>query len=131
MKIAQPYVDSRSPFYEALSEFLRVGLDSLKAQERWAKRDPETDRQATVSEAFDIIVSRIYFYGMLRYGLYYRMVKERLEAEPSLKRCYRWVLRRIDLLSEEFSKLSDYHVIPIRNLVGVQLSSVLYAILHL
>ncbi|RLE51733.1 MAG: peptidase M14, partial [Candidatus Methanomethylicota archaeon] len=60
---AEPLVNMESPFYESLSEFLRLGLEHLKAEENWAKKDPSTDRQATVSEAFDSIAARVYFYG--------------------------------------------------------------------
>ncbi|MCS7384457.1 MAG: M14 family zinc carboxypeptidase [archaeon GB-1867-097] len=124
----EPYIDKNSPFYEALSEFIRIGEVSLKAEENWARRDPSTDRQATVSEAFDTIASGIYFYGMLRYGLLYRLISEKVEDEPKLKKALKWAERRIDSMNIEFEKLSEYRVIPIRNLVGVQLGAILSAL---
>ena len=124
----EPYVRKDSPFYEALSEFIRVGFESLKAEENWAKRDPSTDRQATVSEAFDTVAAGVYFYGTLRYGLFYRLVSEGGVDAEELKKHRRWSLKRISQMESEFTKLSNYKVISIRNLVGVQLGTILYTL---
>ncbi len=124
----EPYIDKKSPFYEALSEFIRRGLEALEAEENWAKRDPATDRQATVAEAFDSIASRVYFYGTLRLGLFYRLVSERVEKVRELERHWKWAKRRINFMVREFKKLSSYKVIPIRSLVGVQLGTILYTL---
>ena len=128
LDLVEPYIDKESPFYESLSEFIRIGLESLKAEENWAKRDPSTDRQATVGEAFDTIASNVYFYGMLRYGLFYRLVEEKVKEVNELWKHYKWALRKIDFLNNEFNKLSEYKVIPIRNLVGVQLGTILFTL---
>lgn len=122
----EPYINKDSPFYEALSEFIRVGKEYIKAEEKWAKTSPETDRQATVAEAFDAAGAVIHFYSMLRLGLFYRLVKEKVNEESKLKRCYKWVLKEIDKQDNEFKKLAEYEVIPIRNLIGVQLGAILY-----
>ncbi len=124
----EPHVNKESPFYESLSEFIRLGIQSLKAEENWVKKDPSTDRQATVSEAFDSIASRVYFYGMLRVGLFYRLVKEKVKEAKELKKHYKWAYRKIDYMEYEFKKLSDYKVIPIKNLIGVQLGTILYTL---
>ncbi|MBS7611122.1 peptidase M14 [Candidatus Bathyarchaeota archaeon] len=121
-------VDESSPFYEALSEFIRIGLESVKARKNWAKKDPSTTRQATVSELFDSMVARIYFYGMLRLGLFYRLTCEKPE-EPILKEHCKWSLKKIELMCKEFMDMSNYIVIPVRNLVGVQLGSILYTLM--
>lgn len=122
----EPHVNKESPFYEALSEFIRVGREYLKAEEKWAKTSLETDRQATVAEAFDAAGAVMYFYSMLRLGLFYRLVKERVTEEDKLKKYYKWVLEEVKKLEEEFKKLAEYKVISIRNLVGVQLGAILY-----
>ncbi|MEM2448724.1 MAG: M14 family zinc carboxypeptidase [Candidatus Bathyarchaeia archaeon] len=125
--IIEHYVNESSPFYEALSEFIRIGLESVKARKNWAKRDPSTARQATVSELFDNMVARVYFYGILRLGLFYRLTCEKPE-EPALKKHTEWSLKKIEYMCKEFMNLSNYSVIPIRNLVGVQLGSILYTL---
>ncbi|MCS7364761.1 MAG: M14 family zinc carboxypeptidase [archaeon GB-1867-035] len=128
LRQVEPYINKESPFYEALSEFIRVGEEYSKVEEKWAKTSPETDRQATVAEAFDAAGAVIHFYAMLRLGLFYRLIKEKVDEEKKLKRCYKWILKEIDLQEREFKKLAEYKVIPIRNLVGVQLGAILYGI---
>jgi len=128
LDIVRRYVDESSPFYEALSEFIRVGLESVKAEKNWAREDPSTARQATVSELFDSMVARVYFYGMLRLGLFYRLTREKPD-EPTLKEHSKWSLKKIEFMCREFTNLSNYSVIPIRNLVGVQLGSILYTLM--
>lgn len=127
LEIIKHYVDESSPFYEALSEFIRIGLESVKARKNWARKDPSTVRQATVSELFDNMVARVYFYGMLRLGLFYRLTCEKPE-ESTLKEHSKWSLKKVELMCKEFMDLSNYSVIPIRNLVGVQLGSILYTL---
>lgn len=127
LEAIKSHINESSPFHEALSEFIRVGLESIIAKKNWARRDSSTNRQATVSELFDSMVVRTYFYGMLMLGLFYRLLCEN-SKEPILKDYAKWCLKKIDYMFREFTNLSNYSVIPIRNLVGVQLGSILYTL---
>lgn len=128
LKVVEPYINEESPFYEALSELIRSGEKYAKAEEKWAKTSPETDRQATVAEAFDAVGAVRHFHSMLRLGLLYRLIKEKVNEKKELIKHYKWVLKEINLHDMEFRKLSEFKLIPIRNLVGVQLGSILYGI---
>ncbi|HIP99390.1 TPA: hypothetical protein EYH33_02535 [Candidatus Bipolaricaulota bacterium] len=120
----------RSRLREAVEEFLRTMPEHLKAKRRWAESAPELSSPATVSQVFD---SRqlTRFYGMLLYGMFIRMVEEELssrsahpgrgELEEVRDRVEEELLRH----NEIFMSQLDLRVIPIRNLVAVQLTAAL------
>lgn len=125
------YIKLESRFRESIEYYLQVTPDSLKAEENWARRSPELDRQATVAEAFDSYqVSK--FYRLLSLGMFYRMLK--LEAEAGAGGVVRRALEEVEgELEERVEELEgelQYEVIPIRKLVAIQLAAGLYTALY-
>jgi len=115
-------VESRTdkrPFVDAIEDSLKRFPDVIKAQEHWAKTDPELRRKATVAEKFDsYVISR--FYDLLSLGMLYRCVKG-----TQNKQIEKEVLDQIKTWHDELESQLAYTVIPIRSLVRVQLGSAL------
>jgi hypothetical protein len=123
-----PLCGGDNPFRITLEDFLSSGIKVLAAKRKWAETDPGCAEVATVAEKFDNLqVSR--FYGMLRLGLLMRCAEFELKRQsaPALNgvRDVAWdeLVRSAGLLDKEL----NYSVIPIKNLVSVQLGSALAA----
>lgn len=130
----EPYVPEGSLFYEALSEFVRVSLESIPIHENWASTAPELERPSTLAEAVDSIVVKSCFYAsLIRLGLLTRLVGEALEHSEKSKvgEIKREVENRFERTYQEFESLSKYEVISIQKLVKIQLGSILYSLLML
>jgi hypothetical protein len=97
----------------------------MAAQKHWVKTDPELNRKATKAEKFDShVITR--FYGLLSLGMLYRCVKntdnKKVEAE---------IYQHITERNNELESMLSYKVIPIKNLVRVQLGSALLSTSYL
>ncbi|MGD8565876.1 MAG: M14 family zinc carboxypeptidase [Candidatus Bathyarchaeota archaeon] len=113
-----PHISKR-PFIDAIEDSLKRFPDVMAAHKHWADTDPELKRKATQAEKFDShVITR--FYGLLSLGMLYRCVKntdnKQVEAE-----IYQYITER----NEELEGMLSYKVIPIQNLVRVQLGSAL------
>ncbi|RLF24673.1 MAG: peptidase M14 [Thermoprotei archaeon] len=127
----EEYVDKTSPFYESLKEFIRYGFEYLEAERKWATTDPKLERSATVAEAFDAIVERIYWSNMLMCGLMIRLMEDSIRKASGrgrevLRRCEDEVKGFFEKQVSMFERLSKYEVIPLRKTVTIQLGAILY-----
>ncbi len=139
MALIKGYLSQGNPFRVTLENFLSNGPKGLKAKRRWAETSPECQEKATVAEKFDNLqVSR--FYNMLILGLLLRAAEYELknlegqavssQAYPLLERVREEALQELHAWNAELEKDLNYSVIPIKNLVGVQLGSALAAALY-
>lgn len=118
-----------SPFVETIQEWLRIFPESAAALENWARNDPQTARPGTVAEVFDsLVVGK--FYRLFTLGLLLRAFTHQMAVggeHPRLRRAYEEVEAEFERQSAEVTRELDYHVIPIRKLVRVQLGAGLLA----
>lgn len=117
-----------NPFKITLDDFLFSGPRGLEAKRRWAQEDPRCAEKATVAEKFDNLqVSR--FYGMLTLGLLMRAAEYqlRITSDALLEQVKEETWQYLVETSRQLEEELNYSVIPIKNLVGVQLASALAA----
>ena len=119
-------------FRETIEYFLEVFPPAIKAEENWAKTDPELERRATIAEVFDnYVVSR--FYRILILGQLRRMLLEEVRRgnngsiERELEGVEAEIYSRVDRLEGDL----NYKVIPIQKLVKIQLAAGLYTMLYI
>jgi len=122
-----------NPFLEALTSFLENSKIHLEAEKKWIEEDPTLSESATVAQAFDAYI-RVYFYrGLLYNGLLYRASDyeiRRGSGEP-------WTstrdeaLKAVDHYAETFNRLTNYRVIPISNLMKIQLNALVSTVLSM
>jgi len=125
------YVSADNPFYESLDAFVTLAKDYMEAEENWINTDPTLDRSATVAEAFDSYLET-YWSPIFRYGLAYRAIRyEKAKGIKNnvLNRLEREVLAHVDECIETLDKLSKYEIIPVRNLVQIQVAAIISSIL--
>lgn len=125
-----------SPFAVAIDDNLKHVPASIEAERKWATTAEDTLRPATGAEAFDSLVVRR-FYNELSIGMLWRLCREELAraSDPRTSRVLGDIERELDRkLSLECSALEaelNYRVVPIRDLVRVQLASGLLFARHL
>ncbi len=126
MERVEKHMSSDNPFYEALRAFIEVAEKHLEAEEKWIETAPELENSATVAQAFDAYL-RTYWSPLFRYGLLYRATEYELSkgiAEQVLEETQDEALKNIDRYLEMFNKLCRYYIIPIHDLVKIQLASI-------
>ena len=118
-------------FQEALEYFIESFNKSYEAQRKWAETAEELNRKATVSEKFDNeLVSKAT--ALFKWGLFYRMLNANKEAGGGeiFENLVKEVSDLIDGRLNDLKDSLDFKVIPIRNLVKIQLSAGLYSMLY-
>lgn len=114
---------------ETIREWLRIFPESATALENWARNDPQTAKPGTVAEVFDsLVVGK--FYRLFTLGLMLRAFTHQMAVSSEhsrLRRAYEEVEAEFERQSAEVTRELDYHVIPIRKLVRVQLGAGLLA----
>ncbi len=117
-------------FRESIEYYLEMFPKSIEAEEKWASTAPELEREATVAEAFDSYqVSE--FYRLLTLGLLYRMLKAEVGGgNDSVREQLERVESMLEEKAEQLEEQLDYHVIPLRKLVRIQLAAGLYTALY-
>ena len=120
------FMNYENPFYESFSEFLKFSESYLKAEEKWIETDPQLDESATVAQAFDAYKD-IYFSGLLRYGLAHRALSLEVKKHRNkkLEELDKQVLGNIERLLTKAGKLMKYRVVPVKNLVSIQLAAMI------
>ncbi len=129
-KLANAEVRKRDRFAEALLHFSETQPKSLEATRKWAETDPLLARKATVAEVFDNQqVSK--FYMLLMFGMLLRMAKGKAVDSSIATPLTGELESQLDEQSSSLESELRYKVIPLRDLVRIQLSSGLYTMLYL
>jgi len=124
-------LDSASPFYEVILEYLKRHKPMIDAKKHWAETDKSLERPATVSEVFDNLVIEKY-YSLRMIGQFIRLLDESIKRSPSIKSELQIerssLLEELKRLNSEVEKETRFEVIPIQKLVRVQVGTALYAV---
>ena len=127
-----------SPFYDAISDNLKHIPPSIQAERNWALAAEEMARPATGAEDFDNMVIA-QFYNMLSIGMLLRLVRGELEAAGAAGSARSVVLEKAETELDEavargcsqLEKDLNYKVVPIADLVRIQLGSGMLLAKHL
>lgn len=129
VKKADPYISADNQFILLVKEQIESLESSGKAQREWAEQK-EFQEQATVAEMFDsLLISR--FYGTLSIAMTLRAVNYELDKgdlnnrdrTESLKGIQKTVAEYLEEECEFLEKNLNYTVVPIKDLVKIQLES--------
>jgi len=128
----EPHITPDNPFYEAIKSFIEYSEHHIKAEEKWIEQEPSLDESVTVAQAFNAYLST-YWEPLLRYGLLYRAIDYEYERNPlnTLKELRHVSLVKINEYMEMFNKLAKYYVVPIRNLVQIQITAIISTVLSI
>lgn len=129
LAVSRKYLENDNHFMLAVECF---SADSEHAAQRnQICNDPAFARQATVAEKLDTLyISK--FYKMLQYGMLVRANEFELarcgedpdpEKREKLEEGYVRALTALRRLADHLEAHLDYHVVPIKNLISVQLES--------
>lgn len=119
------HISHDNPYYEGVRYHLKFIEKEIRAEMGWVEREPSLDKPATVAQALHTymitIWERMTFYGRTYRALVYE--EKGGKAVPSkLKREARERLRQsIDV----FERLVEYRVIPVNDLVKIQLAAII------
>lgn len=125
-------LNSSSPFYEVVLEYLNRHERQMEAKRRWAERDPSLDRPATISELFNnITITR--YYSMRIIGQLIHLIDDSLKkcAKDELRSERSSLIEELHRMNSDLERESRYRVIPIKKLVRVQVGAALEAIEYL
>lgn len=124
----RPHLAVATPFEDALTDFLQSSVRTAPARRRWAETFPALDRPATVAELFDSELQML-FYRLLYFGMFRRMVAAQ-PAHAELVAADAAVKAELDRWTAHLEENLDYSVVPIRDLVSVQLGAALLMMQH-
>lgn len=123
---ARPYVDKQCRFYRALDAF--SSFDMQDATIKLVQEESKYAQRATVAEEFDnTIVNR--FYSLLSHGMMVRMHEEALKnaktskAKSVLNQGLVEARGKFKDLNSWLEEKMNYRVIPIRDLIAIQLGT--------
>ena len=115
--------DKSVAFYSAVSNYVEVTQDHIKATENWIENDETLRRPATVAEEFDNVYARK-FYDSLMQGMLRRLINENLKHDPEnhvLLQAKQEADKRFEELNHFLEENLKYKTIPIKSLVCVQM----------
>ncbi|MEA4883251.1 MAG: M14 family zinc carboxypeptidase [Clostridia bacterium] len=128
--------DKSSPFYTAVYDNLKRIPAGIEAERNWAQTSEDLARPATQAETFDnLVISR--FYDLLSMGMLLRLVRGELKRAgrngetARLKEAENELDRAISRGCADLEKELNYRVVPIADLVRVQLGSGMLLAKHL
>ena len=121
----------KTMFREAIEYYLEVFPGAIEAERKWANTASELERKATIAEVFDNY-EVTEFYRLTRLGLLYRMLKAEVEHgnDSIIGEVMVDVENVLEERSRELEKRLNYKVIPIKDLVTIQLAAGLYTALY-
>ncbi|MEM2137312.1 MAG: hypothetical protein QXI93_05085, partial [Candidatus Methanomethylicia archaeon] len=105
----------------------------LEAEEKWMEKTPELNSSATVAQAFDSYL-HTYFTPLFRFGLLYRAAEYEILKVNDMKTFSRIkgdALKNIEKHLEDFNRLVKYKIIPISDLVKIQVASMISTIISI
>lgn len=123
------YISEDNPFVRLVDEMIGMAKESGPGMRQYVSSNPELDRPAPASLVFDSLTVRKFYMGLL-HGMAVRTCRFELERRTDSGEAYT-VLKnaldtgeaRLNALCEELERELDYEVVPIRNLVSIQLES--------
>lgn len=137
LKLSQRWMSPENPYMAAVMDFSRDSGGQAALNQ--AAADPAYLQPATVAEKLDqLVVSK--FYKMLCYGMLVRANEEELnrgneeeneERIAALKAGREAALQGLKGITQFLENNLQYHVVPIRTLIAVQLESGLTVLEHL
>lgn len=136
LALSEGHMAADNPYMAAVKDFSRES-GSLQAALNQAEADPAFRQTATQAEKLDqLVISK--FYKAIVYGMLVRANETELErAAPEgagrdcLDRGYRESLRGLEAITGYLESRLQYRVVPIRDLIAVQLESGLTVLEHL
>jgi len=122
---------TNSRFRRAVEAIVPQAIDGERARRRWTERSDEFDEPATVAQAFSNRLETPY-YHVLNVGTLRRALRYECDAAGRSNDVARAALaevdERFDAWLGDFEAAIDYRVMPIEDLVEVQLASALRTI---
>lgn len=126
---ARPWLQVATRFEEALSDFLEQMGRAGAGRRHWSSTNQDLARPATVAELFDTEVQSL-FYRLLYFGVFLRMLAPQ-PPHPVLAEVREVVAAEMERWWRHLDGQLNYTVVPIRDLVSVQLGAALLVMEHL
>lgn len=126
-----PYITDNNPYFEPVANYVKFIDKRREADERWVESDETLKEQATVAEAVHsqalLLWEVMALYGRTKKAISYEMEKGRKipkdldgKADEKLK-----------AYIKAFEKTIEYKIMPINNLVKIQLTAILSTLSNL
>ncbi|MDX1414718.1 MAG: M14 family zinc carboxypeptidase [Candidatus Promineifilaceae bacterium] len=119
-----------NPFVISIDSFLQSIPPYLSGQENWARTEAATAAPATIAQKLDNLTIRRFYVVLLSLGMVMRMIETQIAASgasPVLSAALSRAEVAFGQICAEIDSELEYHVVPIRKLVNVQLGSALLA----
>jgi hypothetical protein len=133
LALSRSYLSVDNHFMLAVEAFTSLSGDTAEAVKKMVASDPEYARPATVAEKFDnLLVTKFYHtlvFGLLRRANESELARMKAAGEADAEKqgaLERAAARAGEALEEMLGYLEEnlhYRVVPIKNLVGIQLES--------
>jgi len=123
----KPLITQHNPFMVPIEEGVKRGRDAIIAKKAWAESDESMSKPATQAQLFDNLhVDQ--FYKCLSLGMLVRAIELELQHTQSdeLEDALAAAMHEFDTKVSNLEEGLNYHVIPIKKLVSVQLGAALY-----
>lgn len=136
----RPHISEDNPFVRYVEEMVNMWMESKEATRKWAEKNPELQRPATISQVFNHLRVKEVYMGLI-HGLIVRAYHHELErlkqsGETSSKtftfllHAYEEKKARLTDMCNRLETELSYSVVPIQNLVRIQLESGIAAALY-
>lgn len=126
---ARPHLTEPTPFETAIQDIIRFFAGHLPARRRWLESAPGLDEPATTAQWFDVELM-LPFYRVLYYGMLVRCVDAQ-PGHPDLAEVRARAEAAIHRWEDHLDSKLQARVVPIRDLVQVQLGAGLLVMEHL
>lgn len=127
-----PRLSAENPFPGMLSMILKIAGGDIQSQKAFIEQDPRFSEPCKECEAFsNVLMTR--FYQLLNWGLLVRSYEFELSKkdDPAVRQLFLETEAVLKAEAEALERELNYRVIPIRQLVGIQLSCGLSVLEHL
>ncbi len=128
-----------NPFYRAIQMYLKIPLQNETTRKMMAA-DPQYNQTATVAECFDLAMKSKFYMGILPVAMLWRAVEMEMETKQALddkgqaqvlQQANGMLAERFERIVEEIDQEFEYRVVPIRDMIRVQLETGLIILQHL
>jgi len=123
---------SENPYHRSVAAIIPGALRAERSLREWAGRSPETDVPATVAQAYSSCLETPFYHllnvGTLRRALAFECHAPHRQGSRNVSECLADVEERFLGWLKVLEEQIDYRIVPIADLVRVQLESSLMAI---